>query len=261
MQRSRWAILWAVVLILGGGFLLAQNLNLIGPQFQPPIWTILLGGLGLLFLLNAITTLGEEWWAFIPGCVLLGVAAVIWLEQQHVKDEWIGSLMLFSVAVPFLLIYALKRGSFWWALIPGGILAIVAVIPILTLGVPGEAIGTFVMWVIALGFLIVYLANRKNWWALIPSGVMFVIGIMPLLAMTQLPGQFIGGVFFVGLAAVFCLIYLINLHDPEMHWALYPAAVLLAVGIGVMLVGQNWWPLVLIGLGAALLIRAIWPRK
>jgi len=29
MQRSRWAILWAVVLILGGGLLLAQNFNLI----------------------------------------------------------------------------------------------------------------------------------------------------------------------------------------------------------------------------------------
>ena len=310
MQRSRWAILWAAVLILGGGFLLAQNL-MIGQQFQPSIWTILLGGLGLLFLLDAITTLGKDWWAFIPGCVLLGVAATTWLEQQPIKGEWIGSLMLFSIALPFLLIYVIKRGSFWWALIPGGILTVIGVIPILTLGVPGEvvgtfvlwaigipfivvylvnrknwwalipggvliaigvipiltlgvrgeAIGTFVMWVIALGFLIVYLANRKNWWALIPGGVMFVVGLMPLLALTQLPGQFIGGVFFVGLAAVFCLIYLINLKDPEMHWAIYPAAVLLAVGIGVMILGQNWWPLVLIGLGAALLIRAIWPHK
>ena len=261
MQRSRWAILWAVVLILGGGFLLAQNLSLIGPQFQPSIWTILLGGLGLLFLLDAITTLGQDWWAFIPGCVLLGVAATIWLGQQDIEGEWIGSVMLFSVALPFLLIYVIKRGPFWWALIPGGILTVIAVIPILTLGVRGEAIGTFVMWVIALAFFIVYLANRKNWWALIPGGVMFVVGIMPLLALAQLPGQFIGGIFFVGLAAVFGLIYLINLQDVEMRWAMYPAAVLLAVGIGVMAFGQNWWPLVLIALGAVLLIRSVWPRK
>lgn len=261
MQRSRWAILWAVVLILGGGFLLAQNLHLIGQQFQPSIWTVLLGGLGLLFLLDAIITLGEDWWAFIPGCVLLGVAATIWLGQQDIKGEWIGSLMLFSVALPFLLIYVIKRDAFWWALIPGGILTVIAVIPILTLGAPSEVIGTFVMWVIAIAFFIVYLANRRNWWALIPGGVMFVVGLMPLLALSQWPGPFIGGIFFVGLAAVFGLIYLLNLREPEMRWAIYPAAVLLAVGIGVMAFGQNWWPLVLIALGAVLLIRAVWPRK
>lgn len=261
MQRSRWAILWAVVLILGGGFLLAQNLHLLGQQFQPSIWTVLLGCLGLLFLVDAIITLGEDWWAFIPGCVLLGVAATIWLGQQDIKGEWIGSLMLFSVALPFLLIYVIKRGAFWWALIPGGILTVIAVIPILTLGAPGEVIGTFVMWVIAIAFFIVYLANRRNWWALIPGGVMFVVGSMPLLALSQWPGPFIGGIFFVGLAAVFGLIYLLNLREPEMRWAIYPAAVLLAVGIGVMAFGQNWWPLVLIALGAVLLIRAVWPRK
>jgi len=253
--------LWAVVLILGGGFLLAQNLHLIGQQFQPSIWTVLLGGLGLLFLLDAIITLGEDWWAFIPGCVLLGVAATIWLGQQDIKGEWIGSLMLFSIALPFLLIYVVKRGTFWWALIPGGILTVIAVIPILALGAPGEVIGTFVMWVIAIAFFIVYLANRRNWWALIPGGVMFVVGLMPLLALSRWPGPFIGGIFFVGLAAVFGLIYLLNLREPEMRWAIYPAAVLLAVGIGVMAFGQNWWPLVLIALGAVLLIRAVWPRK
>jgi hypothetical protein len=261
MQRSRWAILWAVVLILGGGFLLAQNFDLIGQQFQPSIWTVLLGGLSLLFLLDAITTVGRDWWALIPGCVLLGVAATIWLGQLDVKGEWIGSLMLFSVALPFLLIYAIKRGAFWWALIPGGVLTVIAVIPILTLGAPGEVIGAFVMWVIALAFFIAYLANRRNWWALIPGGVMFVVGLMPLLALSQLPGPFIGGIFFVGLAAVFGLIYLLSLREPEMRWAIYPAAILLAVGIGVMAFGQNWWPLVLIALGGLLLIRAVWPRR
>jgi len=261
MQRSRWAILWAVVLILGGGFLLAQNFNLIGQQFQPPIWAVLLGGLSLLFLLDAITSMGRDWWALIPGCVLLGVAATIWLGQLEIKGEWIGSLMLFSIALPFLLIYAIKRGTFWWALIPGGVLTVSAVIPILTLGAPGEVVGTFVMWLIAIAFFVVYLANRRNWWALIPGGVMFVVGLMPLLALSRLPGPFIGGIFFVGLAAVFGLIYLLNLGEPEMRWAIYPAAILFAVGVGVVAFGQNWWPLVLIALGGVLLIRAIWPRR
>jgi len=53
MRRSRWAILWAVALILGGG-LLAQDFSLLG-QFQAPVWTFILGGLGVLFLLDFLT--------------------------------------------------------------------------------------------------------------------------------------------------------------------------------------------------------------
>jgi hypothetical protein len=309
MQRSRWAILWAVVLILGGAILLAQNLHLLG-QFEAPIWTFIFGGVGVLFLLDAISSRGNDWWALIPGCVLLGIAATIFLAERDIRGEWVGSVMLFSIALPFLLIYVIKRGSFWWALIPGGVvtavaiipiltlklpgevigtyvmwaiavpfwvvylanrrnwwalipagvMTVVGIIPILTLGVRGEAIGTFVMWVIAIPFWVVYLANRRNWWAIIPAGTLTVIGLMPLLALTTLPGQFIGGIFFIGLAAVFGLIYLLHWRQPEMLWAIYPAAVLLAIGIGVMAFGQNWWPLVLIALGMVLLIRAILPR-
>ena len=169
MQRSRWAILWAVVLILGGGLLLAQNFKLLG-QFEAPIWTFIFGGVGVLFLLDFITAPSQDWWALIPGCVLLGVAATIMLAEREVKGEWVGSVMLFSIALPFLLIYLVKRGDFWWALIPGGIMLFIAIIPILTLGVRGEAIGTFVLWAIALPFWVVYLINRRNWWAIIPAG-------------------------------------------------------------------------------------------
>lgn len=261
MARSRWAILWAVILILGGGLLLAQNFNLIGTQFQASIWVVIFGGLGLLFLLDAITTGGQDWWALIPGCVLVGVALTIFLGEREVKGEIVGSVMLFSVALPFLLIYLIKRGTFWWALIPGGVLTFLAVVPVLTLGVRDEVIGTFFLWAIAIPFYIVFLANRKNWWALIPAGVLTVLGVMPLLAMGNVPGQLIGGLFFFGLAGVFGLLALFGLRDPDLRWAIYPAGILLAVGVGVLAFGQNWWPLVLIALGAILLIRTILPRR
>jgi hypothetical protein len=235
-------------------------MNLLG-QFQAPIWTFLLGGLGLLFLLDAVTAPSRDWWALIPGCVLLGVAATIYLNSREVRGEWIGSLMLFSIGLPFLLIYLFKRGSFWWALIPGGIMVMVAIIPILTLSVPGDVIGAFVIWMIALPFWVVYLANRRNWWAIIPAGTMTVIGLMPLLSFSRVPGQFIGGIFFIGLAAVFGLIYLLHMSDPEMRWAVYPAAALFAVGVGIVAFGQNWWPLVIVALGVVLLIRAALPRS
>ncbi len=261
MQRSRWAILWAIVLILGGALLLAQNLGLVPESFQASIWTVILGGLGLLFLLDAITTRGQDWWALIPGCILLGVAATIWLALRDVQGEYIGSLMMLSIGLPFLLIYVIKRGDFWWALIPGGIMTVLAAIPIMTLGVRGQVIGTFVMWLIALPFLVVYVVNRQHWWALIPGGVLFVIGFMPLLAAAQANGQLIAGVFFIGLAAIFGLLYVLNLGNPQMFWPVYPAVALVIVGILVIAVGQNWWPLVLIALGVVLLARALLPGR
>jgi len=85
--------------------------------------------------------------------------------------------MMFSVGLPFLVVYAIKRSSFWWALIPGGIMTVLAVIPILTTGVSGEIFGTFVMCVIALPFWAVYLANRRNWWPL----VLIALGVVLLI--------------------------------------------------------------------------------
>jgi hypothetical protein len=260
MRRSRWTILVAIVLILGGGLLLAQNLNLVGP-LQLPTASFILGGLGLLFLLVFITAPSDDWWAAIPGCVLLGVGVVTYLESLPVRIEWGGSVVLFSVGLPFLLIYLVKRGSFGWALIPGGIMTTLAVITILSLGVPEEIVGTLVLWAIALAFWIVYLVNRRNWWAIIPAGTLTVLGLMPLLSLSDLPVQLIGGVFFVGLSAVFGLIYLLNRRDPQMFWPVYPAAVLFAIGIGVSVFGQNWWPLVLVALGVFLLVRAVLPRS
>jgi hypothetical protein len=60
---------------------------------------------------------------------------------------------------------------------------------------------------------------------------------------------------------VFGLIYLLNRRDPQMLWPLYPAVVLLAIGVGVAVFGQNWWPLVLVALGLFLLVRAVLPRS
>ena len=74
MRRSRWAILWAVALILGGG-LLAQDFSLLG-QFQAPVWTFILGGLGVLFLLDFLTAPDGDRLAGRPrGLTANGLAA------------------------------------------------------------------------------------------------------------------------------------------------------------------------------------------
>jgi hypothetical protein len=84
---------------------------------------------------------------------------------------------------------------------------------------------------------------------------------MPLLVALRVQEQFVGGIFFIGLAVVFGLLYLVNLGNPHMFWPVYPAAALFAVGLGVMAFGQNWWPLILIGLGVIFLLRSVLPRR
>lgn len=260
-MKSRWAVIWAVVLILGGAFLLGQNLGLLG-ELSASVWSVALAGLGVLFLLNFVTA-AEQWWSLIPGCILLGLGIAIFvLERGSAPGELGGGLILFSIGLPFLLIYVTQaargRKDFWWALIPGGILTVLAGVVVLSLRAPGEIVGALVLWGIALPFLVVYLSNRReHWWALIPGGVMLMVGLMPLLALVTGSPNVIGGVFFLGLAAVFGLIYALNPSGDDRAWAIYPAAVFLAVGVGVAILGSNWWPVVLIGLGVLLLLRAL----
>ncbi len=262
-MKSRRAIIWAIVFILGGAFLLAQNL--MGFEVSAPVWSALLAALGVLFLLNFITEL-DQWWSLIPACILLGMSAVVYLaERDNVPGELIAGLILFSIGLPFLLIYAVQtaRGhkDSWWALIPGGVLTLIAIFISLTLRANGVVIAALLMWFIALPFLVVYMANRQgNWWALIPGGVMLVIGVaLASTLIIDLPNVF-GGILCLGLGAVFGLLYWPNRGRPEMDWARYPSVILSAVGVGVIIFGPNWWPIVLIALGAAVLARAVWPR-
>jgi hypothetical protein len=66
-----------------------------------------------------------QWWALIPAYVLLAVALMIGLEEAGILDELlVPAYVLFVIAIPFFVVYARNR-KLWWALIPGGILAVI----------------------------------------------------------------------------------------------------------------------------------------
>jgi hypothetical protein len=206
-MQSRWTIMWGVVLVLIGALLLGQQFNLFGPM-QLSFAVFLFGIPAVMFLLTYVFD-RRQWWALIPGCILLGLAAVVFNEANHYASSLVsGAIFLFSIGLPFWLIYATKR---WW-------------------------------------------------WAIIPAGVMTVLAIMPIVSNDVLPGQIVGGIFFLGLAAVFALVRLATLSNPSMGWVWWPAAILGIFGVLTLLLGnasiaQYIWPIALIVLGGWLLLR------
>jgi hypothetical protein len=211
-MQSRARMFWGLAFIVMGALFLAERLGVL--PFGLNFGMFLFGVPAVLFLLVFISD-RRQWWALIPASVLAGLTFLVFNSESHwLRDEQAAGLFLFSIGVPFLLIYVF---------------------------------------------------DRRQWWALIPGGVMTVIAFMPAVANSNFSGEFIGGLFFLGLAAVFALVRLATLNDPRMAWAWWPAAMLGGFGAFIMLMGtvasQFFWPVVLIGLGLLILARGYLPRS
>jgi hypothetical protein len=70
-----------------------------------------------------------------------------------------------------------------------------------------------------------------------------------------------GGLFFLGMAATFGLVYILPTPEGRLKWALYPAGILLALGVLVMLGVSKLinlvWPLALLIAGGVIIFRVI----
>jgi hypothetical protein len=128
--------------------------------------------------------------------------------------------------------------------------------------VSGHLTGAIFLASVALPFWIAALLRRSNGWALIPAGVITTLAILPLLSEARIDGQIGGAVFFLGLGVTFVLVRLWTLNQPDSGWAWYPAFVLGGIGLVILASGNpQLWPAVALIAGAALLLRAIIPRR
>jgi hypothetical protein len=65
-----------------------------------------------------------RWWALIPAYPLLVVAGAVGLAASGlINDDLISAFVVLALALPFLAIFARDREQ-WWALLPGGLLAV-----------------------------------------------------------------------------------------------------------------------------------------
>ena len=169
-------------------------------------------------------------------------------------------------AVLFLSVYVTNHNH-WWALIPGIIfLALAATIgfnSFLTGFNETNLGGTVILGGIALSFLVVYLAERRNWWAIIPAGVMATFAVVASLDASR-SSSASGGVFFLGLGITFVLVAVLPTSVGQMRWAWIPAGILGVIGILILIAAENLinyiWPSAIILAGIILIIRSIWRR-
>jgi len=202
-------------------------------------WRVVVGVLlvlaGLLALLQTFDILRLVWEVAWAGLVAAGGACFLWVFLAHREN--------------------------WWAVIPGmGLLGIGALIGLSILGLDGLFGGAIFLGALSVAFWLVYLRSRENWWAVIPGGVLLTLAVVAGVDEIA-PRAETGGVFFLGLALTFVLVYVLSARGERMKWALIPAGVLGAVGLIITIATSSvlnlLWPAALILAGCFLVYRAV----
>jgi hypothetical protein len=197
----RGRLIWGLSLIAIGAFFLMQQLGWFG-TVQFPFWAFAFALLGVIFLVNFVAD-RRQWWALIPGCIMLGLAVMILnSENKFISDALASALFMFSIGLPFLLIYLVDR-RLWWALIPGGVLCVIALLTFLTgsVGISGTMITAIILFGLAIVFGVLRYATRANplmGWATWVAIILAAIGVLVLFS-GPVAAEIIGPAILIGL--------------------------------------------------------------
>jgi hypothetical protein len=169
-----------LVLVGAGALLLLQSLSVIAFAWET-VWGLVFAVGGVAFLW-AFARDREQWWALIPGFVLLGLGALVGLQAiaPRVAGVWGGPIFLGGISAAFWAIYAVRR-EYWWAIIPAGVMLTLAGVAAFSQAFSG--VGTGGLFFLGLGatFGLIYLVPRPEGrmrWALIPAAVLLIFGAL-----------------------------------------------------------------------------------
>jgi len=188
MEKLESRILWGILLIAGGVLFLLDSLGFIA--VGTVLWPVLIGIASLVFLSIFVTAPTSNWWAAIPGFVLLGLAGTIALDQlaPEVGEVWSGSLFLGGISLAFWVVYLVNTEN-WWAVIPGGVLLTLALVAGLSEMFQGIEMGGVFFLGLGLTFALLVLLptpEGRLTWALIPAVVLLVMGALIIAAAEDL---------------------------------------------------------------------------
>ena len=222
-------------------------------------------GLLIPFVAAYLTDRTRNWWALIPGGVMLFLAMTT-LLVDNVGGEWVGSMFLFLIGLSFFIVY-LNNRTRNWALLVAYILFVLSIAPAMASGGGDTAayFGTVFLLAVALPFYIIYFrSSEQNWWAIIPAGVMTTIAIIATLGIAGWirdteTGGYSNAIMMGGLAVTFAVVWLRHAKD----WAKIVAIILAALAVASVFFAsytEIFWPVAIILAGGYLLYTALRPR-
>lgn len=227
MNINKSSLFWGVLLIGAGALALADQFGYI-EDFSPTVWILVFGTISLLGFVSYAMSGWKEWGWLFPAGIFGGLAVVIALATNDVGSAAVGSPLFFGLLLPFAAAYLTDRTRNWWALIPGGVMLLLAMVTLLVDSVGGEWIGAMFLLLFGLAFLAVYLNNRTRTWALIVAYVFGVLSIAPMLAAGDDIAAYFGSVFLLAVALPFFILYF---RSSDNWWAIIPAGALTVIAI------------------------------
>jgi hypothetical protein len=119
-DRADW---WPVI---PGGVMFAWGVSTLLVELGLAGWLVALVGMAgsaLPFLYIFARNRKSNWWALIPGGIMLLVGLATALGELFGGD-WVAPFVLWGIAVAFALAFAVDRRN-WWALVPAGVMAVI----------------------------------------------------------------------------------------------------------------------------------------
>ncbi len=198
--------------------------------------------------------------------IILGIGALAYnfgaLNDYKLITVYATAALLAVMGVAFLLALVFRHQ--WFYVIPGfSFLALGGVVYLSTLGtIRPEWLGALFLGGIALGFVIVFLQDRReHWWALLQAETILLMAVLGLgLGVPQNSEKLVGALLFGGFAASFFFVWLFSREQERMTWSLILAGVLAIFAAIIFTSGQSkmlllLWPGVLLIIGLFLMAR------
>jgi hypothetical protein len=236
MTVRRSGLLWGILLIGAGVLALAQQMGAL-QRFPEQVW---IWGSALISALGVVSyalSRWKEWGWLFPAGIFGGLAVTTALAMANVSSAAVASPLFVGLLIPFAAAYLTDRSRNWWALIPGGVMLFLVLTTLLVGTTGGEWVGALFLFMIALGFLIVYLNNHTRTWAGLVAYIVAVLGIAPAMASNGQLAAYYGAVFLLATALPFIFLYLRSSNN---WWALIPASALILLSIITFAAVAGW---------------------
>lgn len=122
-RTEKWLLIISYAMLAVAGLLTFLTLGVLVDSY---VATYVLLAIAFPFLVAFLLN-RTNWGLLIPFYVLLVIGIMVpLLELGVLNDTLIATYVLLAIAIPFFIVY-IRNTKNWWALIPGGILAVIGI--------------------------------------------------------------------------------------------------------------------------------------